>query len=190
MYRILKEAWRLGLTGVGLPRRERTARRGIFSRSATIRHVDAGSCNGCELEIQALGGPHYALEQAGLQLTASPRHADILMVTGPVTRHMAQALHETHEAMAQPKRVLAVGDCACGGGPFAQSYAVLDGVDHVLPVHVRCRGCPPKPEAILEALRRTQEHFAKSLSHREREEVQEDATSDPGGTKGTGTEPR
>ncbi len=150
MYRILREAWRLGRVGEK-PARAR-GKDGLFARSAAIRHVDAGSCNGCELEIQALGGPHYGLEQAGLRFTASPRHADILLVTGPVSRHMAAALRDTYEAMATPKKVLALGDCACNGGVFAGSYAVLDGVEQVLPVAAYCPGCPPKPQQILSAL--------------------------------------
>ncbi|MCE5360130.1 MAG: hydrogenase [Acidithiobacillus sp.] len=149
MYRILKEAWRLGKVGKSTPRQKT---KGLFARSAAIRHVDAGSCNGCELEIQALGGPHYGLEQAGLRFTASPRHADILLVTGPVSRHMAAALQDTYNAMAHPKKVLALGDCACTGGIFKGSYAIVGPVESVLPVHGRCPGCPPKPGKILEAL--------------------------------------
>lgn len=152
MYRILKEAWRLGW-----PARDKTLRKpngkgSPFVRSAAIRHVDAGSCNGCELEIQALGGPHYTLEQTGLRFVASPRHADILLVTGPVSRHMASALTETHAAMPNPKWVLALGDCACTGGIFKESYAVLGAVDELLPVQARCPGCPPRPERILATL--------------------------------------
>ncbi len=151
MYRILQKIWQLGKVGQGmaLPAQKSLSN---FCGTAAIRHVDAGSCNGCELEIQALGGPHYGLEQLGMGLTASPRHADILLVTGPVSRHMASALQATFEAMPAPKKVLALGDCACHGGVFAGSYAVLGAVDQVLPVHGRCPGCPPKPEAILQSL--------------------------------------
>ena len=153
MYRILKEAWRLGKLG---ERHQSDSLQGQnpFLQSAAIRHVDAGSCNGCELEIQALGGPHYALEQAGLHFVASPRHADVLLVTGPVTRHMAAALKDTYAAMPQPRVVVALGDCACGMGPFTSSYATLGAVDRLLPVHLACPGCPPPPTAILAALER------------------------------------
>ena len=149
MYRILREARHLGKVGKSIPHQRAV---GLLARSAAIRHVDAGSCNGCELEIQALNGPHYALEQAGLRFTASPRHADVLLVTGPVTRHMAAALKDTYDAMAHPKKVLALGDCACTGGVFKDSYAVVGPVETILPVQGRCPGCPPKPEQILEAL--------------------------------------
>lgn len=152
MYRILREAWRLGKVGDPMPSSSSPKKATPFSRSAVIRHVDAGSCNGCELEIQALGGPHYGLEQAGLRFAASPRHADILLVTGPLSRHMAAALQDTYDAMPKPKKVLAVGDCACTGGIFHSSYAVLGPVEALLPVHERCLGCPPKPEQILSSL--------------------------------------
>ncbi len=149
MYRILREIWRLGKPGKKIIP---TKGQGPFRRSAAIRHVDAGSCNACELEIQALSGPHYGLEQVGLSLTASPRHADLLMVTGPVTRHMAAALQDTFSAMPNPKKVVAIGDCACTGGIFAGSYAVVGAVEKVLPVAGQCPGCPPTPEAIRQTL--------------------------------------
>lgn len=155
MYRILQEAWRLGKVGESLSpveRRSVTNAPGFFHHSICIRHVDAGSCNGCEQELQALNGPHYSLEQSGFRFTASPRHADVLTVTGPVTQHMRRALLETHDAMAAPKRVIAVGDCACSGGVFRGSYAVRDGVAAVLPVDVFIPGCPPDPNALLHGL--------------------------------------
>jgi Ni,Fe-hydrogenase III small subunit len=120
-----------------------------FGRSLHIRHVDAGSCNGCELEIGGLIGPHYDLERFGLHFVASPRHADCLLVTGPVTRNMAEALRRTYDATPDPKLVIAVGDCGGDGGIFAGSYAVLGGVDQVVPVDAVIPGCPPSPKALL-----------------------------------------
>ncbi|WP_437559187.1 NADH-quinone oxidoreductase subunit B family protein [Acidithiobacillus sulfuriphilus] len=155
MYRILREIIRLGRVGDPPPEPGPAGADGVpgyFRHSLAIRQVDAGSCNGCELEINALNGPHYGLENAGFRFTASPRHADVLLATGPVTRHMAEALRSTYAAMPHPKRVVAVGDCACCGGVFAGSYAVLDGVEAVLPVAVRIPGCPPNPDALLRGL--------------------------------------
>jgi Ni,Fe-hydrogenase III small subunit len=120
-----------------------------FGRSLAIRQVDAGSCNGCELEIGGLAGPHYDLERYGLHVVASPRHADCLLVTGPVTRNMAQALRLTWEATPDPKIVIAVGDCGRDGGIFAGSYAVVGGVAEVIPVDAVIPGCPPSPRALL-----------------------------------------
>ncbi|WP_296761474.1 NADH-quinone oxidoreductase subunit B family protein [Sediminimonas sp.] len=131
---------------------ERRARDRL-GRSLAIRMVDAGSCNGCELEIQALGNPFYDLERFGLHFVASPRHADVLMVTGPVTHNMAEALRRTHDAMPAPKWVIAVGDCAKDGGCFAGSYAVAGGADAVVPVDLHIAGCPPDPTALLKGLR-------------------------------------
>jgi Ni,Fe-hydrogenase III small subunit len=130
---------------------ERAAFRRL-GRSLAIRQVDAGSCNGCELEIQALGNPFYDLERFGLRFVASPRHADVLMVTGPVTKNMREALERTWAATPDPKWVVAVGDCALGGGCFAGSYAVVGGVEAVLPVDLHVPGCPPDPTAILHGL--------------------------------------
>lgn len=121
----------------------------LFGRSLAIRQVDAGSCNACELEIAALTGPHYDLERFGLHFVASPRHADCLLVTGPVTRNMAEALRRTWEATPDPKLVIAVGDCARDGGIFRGSYAVVGGVGDVVPVDAVIPGCPPTPTAIL-----------------------------------------
>lgn len=123
-----------------------------LGRSLAIRHVDAGSCNGCELEIHALGNPYYDLERFGLKFVASPRHADVLLVTGPVTTNMAEALHRSWAAMPNPKWVIASGDCALDGGCFAGSYAVVGPVATVLPVDVRIPGCPPSPTRLLEGL--------------------------------------
>ena len=123
-----------------------------FRRSLHIRQVDAGSCNGCELEIGGLTGPHYDLERFGLHFVASPRHADCLLVTGPVTRNMAEALRLTWEATPDPKIVVAAGDCAADGGIFAGSYAVVGGVGEIVPVDAHIAGCPPSPRALLAAL--------------------------------------
>lgn len=128
------------------------AMRGRLGRSLSIRQVDAGSCNGCELEIHALTNPFYDLERFGLHFVASPRHADVLMVTGPVTRNMAEALTRTHAATPEPKWVVAVGDCAKDGGCFAGSYAVAGGVGAIIPVDLHIPGCPPSPTALLRGL--------------------------------------
>jgi Ni,Fe-hydrogenase III small subunit len=130
---------------------DRVARRRL-GRSLSIREVDAGSCNGCELEIHALSNPFYDLERFGLRFVASPRHADVLMVTGPVTRNMRQALERTYAATPDPKWVVAVGDCALDGGLFAGSYAVVGGVSAVVPVDLHIGGCPPRPEQLLQGL--------------------------------------
>jgi Ni,Fe-hydrogenase III small subunit len=123
--------------------------RDILGRALCIRHVDAGSCNGCELEIQALGNPVYNIEGLGIKFVASPRHADLLLVTGPVSRHMEVALRRTFEATPDPKLVVAIGDCGCTGGVFGESYASLGRVANVIPVNVAVPGCPPSPNRIL-----------------------------------------
>src|SRR5215472_3650446 len=130
---------------------ERAARRRL-GRSLSIREVDAGSCNGCELEIHALNNAFYDLERFGLRFVASPRHADVLMVTGPVTKNMREALERTYRATPDPKWVIAIGDCAGDGGIFAGSYAVTGGVSNVVPVDLHIGGCPPSPTAILKGL--------------------------------------
>ncbi len=130
---------------------DRTARRRL-GRSLSIRVVDAGSCNGCELEIHALGNAFYDLERFGLRFVASPRHADVLLVTGPVTRNMCEALERTWRATPDPKWVVAAGDCAADGGLFAGSYAVAGGVSAVVPVDLHIRGCPPSPRRLLAGL--------------------------------------
>jgi len=124
----------------------------ILGRSLAIREVDAGSCNGCELEIVALNNPVHDIERFGIQFVASPRHADMLLVTGPVTRNMELALLKTHRAMAEPKVVVAVGACGISGGIFGENYASLGRVDKVLPVDVYIPGCPPRPQALLHGI--------------------------------------
>ena len=123
-----------------------------LGRSLSIREVDAGSCNGCELEIHALNNAYYDVERFGLRFVASPRHADVLMVTGPVTKNMREALERTYHATPNPKWVVAVGDCARNGGCFAGSYAVVGGVSEVIPVDLHIPGCPPAPTAMLQGL--------------------------------------
>jgi Ni,Fe-hydrogenase III small subunit len=123
-----------------------------LGRSLSIRQVDAGSCNGCELEIHALGNAYYDLERFGLRFVASPRHADVLMVTGPVTKNMREALERTYRATPDPKWVVAVGDCAINCGVFAGSYACAGPVSAVVPVDVSIPGCPPTPTALLKGL--------------------------------------
>ncbi len=127
--------------------------RGRLGRSLHVRQVDAGSCNGCELEIAATANPLYDMERFGVHLVASPRHADVLLVTGPVTRNMEIALRRTYEATPEPRIVVAVGACGCSGGVFGEAtYAAVGGVDRVLPVDVYIPGCPPRPQAILNGL--------------------------------------
>ena len=120
-----------------------------LGRSLSIRELDAGSCNGCELEIHAMSNAFYDLERLGLRFVASPRHADVLLVTGPITRNMREALERTWHAMPSPKWVVAAGDCAIDGGCFAGSYAVLNGVSQVVPVDLHIKGCPPRPLDLL-----------------------------------------
>ena len=124
----------------------------ILGRALVIRQVDAGSCNGCELEIHALNNPYYNLEGLGIRFAASPRHADMLLVTGPVTRNMEQALRIAYEAMPDPKLVVAVGDCGKDGGIFGEGGAVCGGVSRVIPVDVTVPGCPPPPLALLQGI--------------------------------------
>jgi len=123
--------------------------RAVLGRALCIRHVDAGSCNACELEIHALGNPYYNIEGVGIRFVASPRHADMLLVTGPVSRHMEAALRLTYEATPDPKLVVAVGDCGCTGGIFGETYATRGRVENVIPVNVAVPGCPPSPARIL-----------------------------------------
>jgi len=124
----------------------------VLGRSLHIREVDAGSCNGCEIEIVGLNSPVYDIERFGIHFVASPRHADMLLVTGPVTRNMELALRKTYDAMPAPRLVVAVGACGCSGGIFGQNYASLGGVDRVLPVDVYIPGCPPNPHALLHGI--------------------------------------
>lgn len=128
------------------------AARHRLGRSLAIREVDAGSCNGCELELHAVNNPVYDLERFGIKFVASPRHADVLLVTGPVTCNMAEALRRTYDATPAPKWVVALGDCARDGGCFAGSYAVVGGIHEVVPVDLHIPGCPPSPKQILAGL--------------------------------------
>jgi Ni,Fe-hydrogenase III small subunit len=146
----------------GLAKRlDKTARKKL-GRSLSIRQIDAGSCNGCELEIHALNNAFYDLERFGLRFVASPRHADVLMVTGPVTVNMREALERTYDVTPAPKWVVAVGDCAIDGGMFASSYAVVGAVSKVVPVDLHIRGCPPRPIQLLEGLLRLLEPDARA----------------------------
>ena len=124
----------------------------ILGQALTIRQVDAGSCNGCELEIHALNNPYYNIEGLGIRFVASPRHADMLLVTGPVSRHMQEALRRTYDATPEPKLVVAVGDCGCDGGIFGETYASCGPVSRVIPVDVSVTGCPPMPIDILRGI--------------------------------------
>ncbi len=139
---------------------DRAARQRL-GRSLSIREVDAGSCNGCELEIHALNNAFYDLERFGLRFVASPRHADVLLVTGPVTANMREALERTYRATPGPKWVVAVGDCALDGGIFAGGYACVGGVSAVVPVDLHIRGCPPSPTVLLAGLLALLEHSAE-----------------------------
>ena len=160
MLRILHQIFRTGIVTEPLPDgveeeikevgaglEEAILRR--FRRSLTIREVDAGSCNGCELEIHALNNPIYNCERFGIHFTASPRFADMLLVTGPATRNMEIALKRTYDATPPPKLVVAVGDCGCNGGIFGESYASLGGIGKIIPVDAYIQGCPPKPADLL-----------------------------------------
>ena len=163
MIRILRQIFRTGIVTEPLPpediagiervggQLEEIVRK-LFRGSLAIRQVDAGSCNGCELEIHALNNPIYNCERYGIHFTASPRFADMLLVTGPVTRNMEIALRRTYHATPSPKLVVAVGDCGCNGGIFGESYASLGGVGKVIPVDVYIPGCPPTPSALLNGI--------------------------------------
>jgi Ni,Fe-hydrogenase III small subunit len=124
----------------------------VFGNALNIRHVDAGSCNGCELEIHSVNNAYYNIEGLGIKFVASPRHADMLLVTGPVSRHMVTALKRTFDATPEPKLVVAIGECACDGGMFGESYASCGRVANVIPVDVVVSGCPPSPIAILQGI--------------------------------------
>jgi Ni,Fe-hydrogenase III small subunit len=126
--------------------------RKLLGRALCIRQIDAGSCNGCELEIHALNNPIYNVESLGIRFVASPRHADLLLVTGPVSRHMEVALRRTYDATPDPKLVVALGDCGCTGGIFGTSYATCGRVSEVIPVDVAVPGCPPSPTRILQGI--------------------------------------
>jgi Ni,Fe-hydrogenase III small subunit len=162
MYRLLKQIAKTGIVTERAPEADESLRQlaqrlqaavlGHFGRSLAVRHVDAGSCNGCELEIHACNGPHYNLERLGIRFVASPRHADLLLVTGPVSRNMETALRRTYEATPEPKLVVAIGDCGCTGGIFGESYASRGAVSNVIPVDVAVPGCPPAPAAIIQGM--------------------------------------
>ena len=159
MWRTIKLIARNGIRSEPLPvpadvpvERIQDEIRAILGRALAIRQVDAGSCNGCELEIHALNNVFYDVERFGIRFVASPRHADVLLVTGPVTKNMRDALKRVYEAMPNPKWVVSVGDCALDGGCFAGSYAVEGGVASVVPVDLHIPGCPPRPIEILKRL--------------------------------------
>jgi Ni,Fe-hydrogenase III small subunit len=161
MWQVLKQIARTGIQSEPPPAPadqmvvvERLQQRVLrtLGRALAIRQVDAGSCNACELEIHALTNPYYNLEGAGIKFVASPRHADMLLVTGPVSKHMAIALKRTYDATPEPKLVVAVGDCGCTGGVFGESYATLGRVANVIPVDVEIPGCPPTPAALLQGI--------------------------------------
>ena len=162
MWKILRQIGRIGIRSEAAPGYDDSLRieadriqrdlLDTLGRALAIRHVDAGSCNGCELEIHALDNPYYNLEGLGIRFVASPRHADLLLVTGPVSRNMALALARTYEATPAPKLVVAVGDCGRDGGIFGASYATCGGVASVLPVDIVVPGCPPAPIEILRGI--------------------------------------
>ena len=162
MYQILKQIIKTGIKTETPPQTDEAMRHveqrlqqeilDAFGGALAIRQVDAGSCNGCELEIHALSNAYYNLEGQGIRFVASPRHADLLLVTGPVSRHMEIALKRTYDATPEPKLVVAIGDCACDGGIFGESYAICGKVSNVIPVDVVVSGCPPTPTAILQGI--------------------------------------
>jgi Ni,Fe-hydrogenase III small subunit len=151
LWRMIRQAGQVAEPAPPVPSQERP--RPELAGSVQVRHVDAGSCNGCEVEIGSAFGPVYDGERYGARLVASPRHADVLLVTGPVTRNMTEPLRRTYEAVPEPRAVVAVGDCARNCGVFAGAYGVTGAVGDVVPVDLEVPGCPPRPEAIVEALR-------------------------------------
>jgi Ni,Fe-hydrogenase III small subunit len=162
VHKILRKILKAGIPTEPAPDPDESLRRGagelnrevlqLLGRALAIRHVDPGSCNGCELEIHATNNPYYNLEGLGIKFVASPRHADMLLVTGPVSRNMEQALRRTYEAMPHPKLVVAAGECACTGGIFGESYACRGSVLNVMPVDVAVPGCPPTPLQIVQGI--------------------------------------
>lgn len=162
MYQILKQIVKTGIKTEPPPRADESLRLveqrlqqeilDVFGGALAIRMVDAGSCNGCELEIHAVNNAYYNIEGLGIKFVASPRHADLLLVTGPVSRNMEIALKRTYDAVPEPKLVVAVGECACDGGIFGESYATCGKVSNVIPVDVVVSGCPPTPAAILQGI--------------------------------------
>ncbi len=162
MYQLLKQIVKTGIVTEPAPHPDEALRMieqqlgevilKHYARSLAIRHVDAGSCNGCELEIHACNSPYYNLERLGIKFVASPRHADLLLVTGPVSRNMEVAVKRTYDATPDPKLVVAIGDCGCTGGIFGESYASCGRVSNVIPVDVAVPGCPPTPTAIMQGI--------------------------------------
>lgn len=162
MEQIIKQILRTGIRTEAPPRPDDALRRQVqaineqvlrrVGRALAIRHVDAGSCNACELEIHCLNNAYYNIEGMGIHFVASPRHADMLLVTGPVSRHMRLALKRTYDATPDPKLVVAVGDCGCNGGIFGESYATCGGIASIIPVDVTVPGCPPHPVSILQGI--------------------------------------
>jgi Ni,Fe-hydrogenase III small subunit len=162
MYQILKQIAKTGIRSEQPPEADGGMRlveqrlqreiAEVFGGALSIRQVDAGSCNGCELEIHAVNNAYYNIEGLGIKFVASPRHADLLLVTGPVSKHMEVALKRTYDATPEPKLVVAIGDCACDGGIFGESYASCGRVSNVIPVDVVVSGCPPTPTAILQGI--------------------------------------
>jgi len=154
LWRKIRRTGRVAEPAPPMPTGEPPSVTAVLAGSVQLRHVDAGSCNGCEVEIASAFGPVYDAERYGARLVASPRHADALLVTGPVTRNMAEPLRRTHEAVPNPKLVVAVGDCARNCGTFAGAYGVIGAVRDVVPVDLEIAGCPPRPEAIVEGVRK------------------------------------
>jgi Ni,Fe-hydrogenase III small subunit len=162
MYQIIKQIIKTGIKTETPPQADESMRLieqrlqqeilDVFGGALAIRQVDAGSCNGCELEIHAVNNAYYNIEGLGIKFVAGPRHADLLLVTGPVSRHMEVALKRTYDATPEPKLVVAIGDCACDGGIFGESYASCGKVSNVIPVDVVVQGCPPTPVAILQGI--------------------------------------
>ena len=162
MIPILRQILRTGIVSEPAPAADETLRttaqqlsdamRQRLGRALVIRHVDAGSCNGCELEIHALGNPYYNLEALGIKFSASPRHADLLLVTGPVAKNMETAVKRAYDATPEPRLVVAVGDCGCTGGLFGETYASCGRVGNVIPVDVSIPGCPPTPLQLMQGI--------------------------------------
>lgn len=162
MYKILTQIARVGLRTEPAPPPAEALRAGagrlnnevleLLGRALSIRHVDAGSCNGCELEIHGVNNPYYNIEGLGIKFVASPRHADMLLVTGPVSKNMEDALRRTYAAVPEPKLVVAIGDCGCSGGVFGETYASCGRVSNVIPVDVAVPGCPPSPSEIIQGI--------------------------------------
>lgn len=162
MYQIIKQMLRTGIKTEAPPEVDESLRAvqqrlqedilRHFGRALAIRQVDAGSCNGCELEIHCVNNPYYNIEGLGINFVASPRHADMLLVTGPVTKNMEIALRRTYDATPEPKLVVAIGDCGCTGGIYGANYASCGGIANVIPVDVAVPGCPPTPTAIMQGI--------------------------------------